>query len=124
MTDEEQIRRLHDFKRLCNALTSARNNRWAIGVTNDNTSGPYSMWIFQGMFRAPNNWRVESGGRLVKDIETEEYKAALGYVRDLVAAGHVAPDLKPNASLNNDVLAAKVAMRSNSWPNYYGFGGQ
>ena len=113
-----------DFKRLCKALSNAENNRWAIGVTNDNTSGPYSMWIFQGMLRAPNNWRVESGAKLVKDIETEEYKAALGYVRDLVAAGYVSPDLKTNANLNNDVLSVKVAMRANSWPNYYGFGGQ
>jgi putative aldouronate transport system substrate-binding protein len=113
-----------DFKRLCKALSTAQNGRWAIGVTNDNTSGPYSMWIFQGMFRAPNNWRVESGGKLVKDIETEEYKAALGYLRDLVASGYVSPDLKSNANLNNDVLGIKVAMRANSWPNYYGFGGQ
>ncbi len=113
-----------DFKRLCKALSNAQNDRWAIGVTNDNTSGPYSMWILQGMFRAPNNWRVESGGKLVKDIETEEYKAALGYLRDLVASGYVSPDLKTNANLNNDVLSIKVAMRANSWPNYYGFGGQ
>jgi hypothetical protein len=55
--------------------------------------------------RAPNNWRVESGGKLVKDIETEEYKAALGYLRDLVASGCVSPDLKTNADLNNDVLS-------------------
>jgi putative aldouronate transport system substrate-binding protein len=113
-----------DFKRLCKALSNGQNDRWAIGVTNDNTSGPYSMWIFQGMFRAPNNWRVESGGKLVKDIETDEYKAALGYLRDLVASGYVSPDLKTNANLNNDVFSTRVAMRANSWPNYYGFGGQ
>jgi putative aldouronate transport system substrate-binding protein len=113
-----------DFKRLCQALSNPQNNRWAIGVTNDNTSGPYSMWIFQGMFRAPNNWRVEPDGKLVKDIETDEYRAALGYLRELVASGYVSPDLKTNADLNNDVLASKVAMRANSWPNYYGFGGQ
>jgi putative aldouronate transport system substrate-binding protein len=113
-----------DFKRLCKALSNGQNDRWAIGVTNDNTSGPYSMWIFQGMFRAPNNWRVESGGKLVKDIETDEYKAALGYLRDLVASGYVSPDLKTNANLNNDVFSTRVAMRPNSWPNYYGFGGQ
>ncbi len=113
-----------DFKRLCKALSNPQSNRWAIGVTNDNTSGPYSMWIFQGMFRAPNNWRMEPDGKLVKDIEAEEYKAALGYLRDLVAAGYVSPDLKTNADLNNDVLSTRVAMRANSWPNYYGFGGQ
>jgi putative aldouronate transport system substrate-binding protein len=76
------------------------------------------------MFRAPNNWRVESGGKLVKDIETNKYKAALGYLRDLVASGYVSPDLKTNANLNNDVFSTRVAMRAKSWPNYYGFGGQ
>jgi hypothetical protein len=30
---------------------------WAMGVTDDNTTGPYNMLFFQGMFRAPNNWR-------------------------------------------------------------------
>ena len=39
------------------------------------------------MFGAPNNWAVDSNGRFTKDIETEQFAAALGYVRDLYAAG-------------------------------------
>jgi putative aldouronate transport system substrate-binding protein len=106
-----------DFKRLCKALTNPQANRWAIGMTNDNTAGPYAMWFFQGIFRAPNNWRLD-GGKLSKDIETEEYKAALGLVRELVASGYVSPDVKTNVDLNNDLYSGKVAMRANAWANY------
>ena len=76
-----------DFTQLCKALTSARDNRWAMGVTDDNTSGPYNMLFFQGMFRAPNNWRVDQSGKWIKDIETDEYRAALEYNRGLIEAG-------------------------------------
>ena len=49
------------------------------------------------MFRAPNNWRVDQSGKWIKDIETDEFKAALEqYNRNLVAAGYVSPDVKPN----------------------------
>src|SRR6266851_637291 len=41
------------------------------------------------MFGAPNNWGVDSSGKFTKDIETEQFKAALGYVRDLLASGVV-----------------------------------
>ena len=42
---------------------------------------------FLSMFRVPNNWSVDSSGKFTKDIETPEFAAALGYVRDLFAAG-------------------------------------
>jgi putative aldouronate transport system substrate-binding protein len=107
-----------DFKQLCKALTNAQANKWAIGMTNDNTAGPYAMWFFQGIFTAPNNWRRDTSGSLAKDIETEEYRSAVGFVRDLVGAGYVSPDVKTNVDLNNDFLGGKVAMRANAWINY------
>jgi putative aldouronate transport system substrate-binding protein len=42
---------------------------------------------YAGLFGAPNNWRLDGSGKLVKDYETEEYRAAIGFLRDLVAAG-------------------------------------
>jgi putative aldouronate transport system substrate-binding protein len=107
-----------DFKAFCKELNKPEANRWAFGVTNDSTTGPYSMTWFQGVFRAPNNWRQESGGKLVKDIETEEYKAALAYLRDLVALGYVSPDVKSNAELNNDLFGGRIVMRANAWNGY------
>jgi putative aldouronate transport system substrate-binding protein len=112
-------RNTDDFTRLCKELTNASAGRWAMGVTDDNTSGPYNMLFFQGVFRAPNNWRIESGGKWVKDIETEEYKAAVAYNRSLVEAGYVSPDVKPNLALNTDLMGGtKIAMRGNSWNGY------
>lgn len=35
------------------------------------------------MFRAPNNWRLNSDGTLQKDFETDEYKAALEFTNKL-----------------------------------------
>src|SRR5260370_15210197 len=87
-------RNADDFTQLCKALTSARDSRWAMGVTDDNTTGPYNMLFFQGMFRAPNNWRVDASGKWIKDIETDEDRAALAFNRSLVDAGYVSPDVK------------------------------
>lgn len=106
-----------DFKAFCKALTNPQQGLWAFGNTNDSTAGPYSMNFFQGIFRAPNQWKLENG-KLTKDIETEEYKAALAYLRDLVAAGYQAPDLKSNAELNNELFGGRIAMRANSWNGY------
>ena len=108
-----------DFTQLCKTLTSARDGRWAMGVTDDNTTGPYNMLFFQGMFRAPNNWRVDQSGKWIKDIETDEFRAALEYNRGLVEAGYVSPDVKPNLALNNDLMGGtRIAMRGNSWNGY------
>jgi putative aldouronate transport system substrate-binding protein len=72
------------------------------------------------VFRAPNNWRLGSNGGLVKDIETEEYKAALVFLRSLIEAGYVSPDVKTNVDLNNDIFSSKIAMRANAWNSYQG----
>ncbi len=111
---------IDDFTNICKQLTRPEANKWALGVTNDSTTGPYSMLWFQGVFRAPNNWRLDSGGKLTRDIETDEYRAALEYVRGLVAAGYVSPDVKSNGDLNNDLMSGKIAMRGNAWNAYSG----
>src|SRR6202012_2733676 len=55
-----------DFKAFCKALTNPAAGRWAMGVSNDGSAGPYSMYWFQGVFSAPNNWRLNAGGSLTK----------------------------------------------------------
>ena len=39
------------------------------------------------MFGAPNNWRIDASGRMTKVFETDEFKQAAAYNRDLWAAG-------------------------------------
>jgi putative aldouronate transport system substrate-binding protein len=75
-----------DFKRILQQLTSAKDGKYAY-VVNSN----WDMINFSRIFGAPNGWRLE-GGKLVHAYETEQYMAAVGYVRDLWAAGLIYPD--------------------------------
>jgi putative aldouronate transport system substrate-binding protein len=45
------------------------------------------------MFGAPHNWGFDGTGKLVRNRETEPYKAAVGFVRDLMTAGVYPPDV-------------------------------
>jgi putative aldouronate transport system substrate-binding protein len=81
-----------DFKRVLQQLTKSSANRWALGTLQAPLSGPFEIAWFSSLFGAPNNWRLEPGGKLVKDYETAEYREAVGYVRDLIAAGVFYPD--------------------------------
>ena len=47
----------------------------------------YYIYFFAAMFGAPNNWGLDASGKLVKDIETPQYKEAMVYVRDLIVVG-------------------------------------
>jgi putative aldouronate transport system substrate-binding protein len=81
-----------DFKRVLLQLTQPSASRWAIGTFQAALSGPFEMAWFASLFGAPNNWRLDSGGKLAKDYESREFKEAVGYVRDLIAAGVFYPD--------------------------------
>jgi putative aldouronate transport system substrate-binding protein len=50
------------------------------------------------IFGAPNGWRLESSGKLTKDVETAEFKEATGYARDLFASGVFHPNTMTWAS--------------------------
>jgi putative aldouronate transport system substrate-binding protein len=104
-----------DFKRMLLELTRPNaglygigfevGNRYAFGLTT--TGGTF----FPAIFGAPNNWGEQSG-KFVKDFETEEYKAAVGYARDLFAAGVFDPNTTyttPTAS--NAFYGRKLAFR-------------
>ena len=48
--------------------------------------------FFQNMFRTPNEWRLNPDGTLTNTVETEEFKAAVAYVKQLWEAGLFHPD--------------------------------
>ena len=58
----------------------------------DHNSFSYSRFLAAQMFGAPNNWKLDAGGKLVKDYETEEFKAGLGLLREVWAAGLFHPN--------------------------------
>jgi putative aldouronate transport system substrate-binding protein len=78
-----------DFKRVLQQLTKPSANQWGIGCYMNQM---YYIYYFAAMFGAPNNWALDSSGKLTRDIETPQYKEAIGYVRDLVASGLYHPD--------------------------------
>jgi putative aldouronate transport system substrate-binding protein len=116
-----QPRNADDFRRILLELTRPQENRWGIaGLT------PGYGLVYDGhgecpqlaMFGTPNNWAVDSGGRFTKDIETENFRAALGWVRDLYAAGAYYPDVLSQASQRTNFLAGKVAVMTTGWGSY------
>jgi putative aldouronate transport system substrate-binding protein len=48
--------------------------------------------IWNAMFRVPYNWRLNSDGSLTKDLETEEFKAALNFANTMWNKGVFHPD--------------------------------
>lgn len=73
-------------------MTKPSDGRWGIGTFQAPLSGPFEIAWFASLFGAPNNWRLNPNGKLVKDYESPEYKEAVGYLRDLFAAGVFYPD--------------------------------
>jgi putative aldouronate transport system substrate-binding protein len=97
-----------DFKRALQQLTKVQQNQWGIGGFGAGPGGTlYGLGAFAQMFNAPNNWKQDSSGTLVKDRETEEYKAAVGYMRDLFSAGVYWPDSSQSTANVRPNFAAK-----------------
>jgi putative aldouronate transport system substrate-binding protein len=107
-----------DFKRVLLQLTRPRENRWAIGGPPQQVTGiQFAFGPIAQLFGAPNGWQLGTDGKLVRDRETEVYKAAVGYVRDLYTAGVYDPDQPTyNVSIaRNNYLASKLAVVQESF---------
>jgi putative aldouronate transport system substrate-binding protein len=101
-----------DFKRILTQLNRPQQNRWAIGAYGVGGIGVnYAVPTFAAMYGAPNNWVFENG-KLTKDRETEQYRAAVGYTRDLVAAGLYHPNQASltSPSVRNEFIGGHVAV--------------
>jgi putative aldouronate transport system substrate-binding protein len=88
-----------DFKRVLQLVIRPQAGQYGIGMDNSPATGlGLTTWFEPMMFGAPNNWRADASGKLIKDRETEEYKASVAYTRELVAAGL----FHPNAAASNN----------------------
>jgi putative aldouronate transport system substrate-binding protein len=103
------FKNIDEFTRTIKAITNPNQGVYALGGTGNVT--PH--WWFLQCFGAPNQWRND-GGKLTKDWETAEYKAALAYFRGLWDMGLVHPDT-PAGGPTNGFYAGKYAM----WPNSF-----
>ena len=105
-----------DFLRAMQQLT-VPGTQYGLGATSGAaTNGiPGISTYFLESFGAPNVWR-ESNGKLSRDWETDEFKAAIAYLRKLWDAGVIHPDA-PTASVNQGAqsfYAGKYALWANS----------
>ncbi|MBV9893843.1 MAG: extracellular solute-binding protein [Chloroflexi bacterium] len=104
-----------DFMSAAKQLTKP-GVQYAIGGTGSGYNSWNPLGWFMGVFRVPNDWRND-GGKLTKDIETEEFKAALAFVRSLWDTGVMNPD-SPSMNLTQ-TAAAWYAGKNILWQNNY-----
>jgi putative aldouronate transport system substrate-binding protein len=111
-----------DFVRALKLLNRPQENRWAIGNFGTNNA-LFGLAGYAELFNAPNNWSLDAAGKLLKDRETEPYKAAVGYLRDLFQAGLVPPDAPSWVRSRDDFVAKKFAVsfegQGNSWVDFW-----
>jgi putative aldouronate transport system substrate-binding protein len=107
-----------DFKRALLALTKPQQGFYGIAAAQD---AVMHTTTFGSIFGAPNGWRLDPGGKLVKDVETPEFKDATAYARDLFAAGVFHPDslnMASNVIARTNFIAGKFAIHRdpiNGW---------
>jgi putative aldouronate transport system substrate-binding protein len=108
-----------DFKRILQAVTRPQDNQWGIaaGQTSYFALTPNS--AFSAIFRVPNNWKLDASGKLVKDVETDEFKAAVGFARDLWSAGIWHPNTPTyTGAFNDDFMAGRFVFAPGVWGQY------
>ncbi len=109
------IKNKDDLTRFAKAVTKP-GARYLMGSSGSYgaSSNDYIGSVIAEQFGAPNQWR-EAGGKLIRDIETEEYKAAIAYVRSLWDMGVINPDA-PTWGVNQQA-SAWYSGKSVLWSN-------
>jgi len=106
-------RNADDYRQLATRFTRPDQNLWGLGAENNIGMGMTNGWM-TGIFGAPNLWALdEQSGKVTYTAETEQYKAAVGFARDLWAAGAFHPNaLQYNlVSARNDMAARRFMFR-------------
>jgi putative aldouronate transport system substrate-binding protein len=112
-----------DYKRMLQSVNRPQEGRWATAsytssANSSITGNAFDIDFYAAMFGAPNTWGFAPDGKLIRSFETEEYKAAVGYVRDLFAAGLFHPN-----TLTYNINSARVDFIGSKWVAYpSGFG--
>jgi len=87
-----------DLKRVYQQLNRPQENRWATAAY-QNTG--LHILFYAALWGSPNNWAMDpSSGKLTKNFETPQFKAAVGYARDLWASGLYHPNSLNYADIN------------------------
>ena len=76
------------------------------GLSSSAPRPQFGIDILKGMFRAPNEWRLNPDGTLTRDYETDEYRQTVDFARRLWAAGGYHPDsTNLSTNQNKDLMA-------------------
>ncbi|MBV9596888.1 MAG: hypothetical protein JOZ87_08485 [Chloroflexi bacterium] len=95
-----------DFKKILQTLTHPNEGRWGFGAIVTAAGGnPWDVGAFAKIFGAPNQYMFDSG-KLTHMWETQQFKAAVDYARDLVASGL----FNPNCPNFTSVIPHEAAM--------------
>jgi len=121
LADQAQLqapRSADEFKKFLVALTNAQQNHFGVAAAGTGFGfGLGSQSPLLMVFGAPNNWGLDKSGKLVKDFETDEYKAAVGFARDLWSAGVWHPDSRTlsGTTLSTALRGGQAAVASHSF---------
>jgi putative aldouronate transport system substrate-binding protein len=110
-----------DLRRVMRQLNRPNQGRWAIG--NIRTVN-FGLPGYLQMFGAPNGWALDANsGKLTRSYETEEYKAAVGYLRDIWAEGLMWADAPTSTDSRTNLVGQKFVLSvegfGNSWNDFW-----
>jgi len=112
-----QPRNADEYKQLALHYTRPDQGLYGLGVENNQGMGMNNGWI-TGIFGTPNMWALDkTTGKLTGYVETDQFRAAVSYARDLWAAGAFDPDsLQYNlVSARNQFAARRFMFRMDAW---------
>jgi putative aldouronate transport system substrate-binding protein len=118
----KQPKNADEFKQTLLQFTRPQDNKWGMGIW----APDYGLQTGRGddpmlaMFGVPNNWSVDANGKFTKDLETEQFKAAVAFVRDLYASGVFFPEKLPlNATpIKTALIGSKIGVMTTGWISY------
>jgi putative aldouronate transport system substrate-binding protein len=115
-------RDIDDYTRMLKQVNDPSHDRWAMG-NSTTVAFNFGMYGYSAIFGAPNNWSLDASGQLVKDMETDQFKATVGWMRDTWAAGLWWPDSPSNTDSRSNFVAGKfvtgVEGFGNSWNDFW-----
>ena len=107
-----------EYKQLATHFTRPDQGLYGLGVENNQGMGTLNGWL-TGIFGAPNGWAFDQtvGQADTYTVETDQFRAAVSYGRDLWAAGAYDPDaLQYNlVSARNQFAARRFMFRMDAW---------
>lgn len=108
-----------EFKKFVVALTMAQQNHFGLAAAGAGGFG-FSLGSQAPLlmvFGAPNNWALDKSGTLTKDFETDAYRAAVSFARELWSAGAWHPDSRTltGTTLSTALRGGQAAVASHSF---------